>query len=407
MYFNKNLFQPTLFGELYYNKPPAFNWFIIVSSSFVGWNELTARLVSLAFLFLSTFTIFLFSLYLFKSIRQSLISSLLFLTSGNVLFFYGYLGEIEATLTFFIFSAVVCLYLWWDKDYKFLGFLSGVLFGVAVLLKGLPAYGFLALSMLAMVLYYRRLRPTFSKLAFLIYSLCLLIPLLWLLNTQEPLIYIKTLWEESFRRVEGKGFSRLWHMLTYPVENFKDLLPGSVLFLLSLYLGRKGLHVPAELRPFLLLLALNYIPYWLSNSAGRYVLPLYPILAIIAGYYVNRVMEHDSFRKLFYSALTITIILRIAYAFVYFPYIQQKDREQSVAQSILSDMAGKGVIACECPHRKDICLYLGIWNGKPLKRLALERGADYVINCQEGPVGRVIGEYELRRGDRARLESLK
>lgn len=112
MWHSKSYFQPTLLGELYFNKPPLFNWLIMAYSHIFPWSEITARAVSLTFLFLTIFAVGLFSYNLFKKVNLSLLSSLIFLTFGNVLFFYGYLAEIDITFTFFVFAGMISLYLW-------------------------------------------------------------------------------------------------------------------------------------------------------------------------------------------------------------------------------------------------------------------------------------------------------
>lgn len=205
MWHSKSYFQPTLLGELYFNKPPLFNWLIMAYSHIFPWSEITARAVSLTFLFLTIFAVGLFSYNLFKKVNLSLLSSLIFLTFGNVLFFYGYLAEIDITFTFFVFAGMISLYLW-QRGTFFWTILSGIIFGLSALLKGLPAYAFLTLSLLAFAIYNRNLKALLNKGTVLIYLISLLIPLLWLLQTPEPLEYLKNLWRESFSRVEGDFF---------------------------------------------------------------------------------------------------------------------------------------------------------------------------------------------------------
>ena len=202
MWYSKSYFQPTFLGEPYFNKPPLFNWLIIAYSHTFPWSEITGRAVSLTFLFLTTLAVGLFSYNLFKKVNLSLLSSLIFLTFGNVLFFYGYLAEIDITFTFFVFGGMISLYLWQRGAFSW-AILSGIIFGLSALLKGLPAYAFLTFSLFAFAIYNWNLKALLNKGTALIYLISLVIPLLWLLQTPEPLEYLKNLWRESLSRVIG------------------------------------------------------------------------------------------------------------------------------------------------------------------------------------------------------------
>ncbi|MCS7308256.1 MAG: glycosyltransferase family 39 protein, partial [Aquificaceae bacterium] len=307
MWHSKSYTQPTFLGEPYYNKPPLFNWLIILYSHIFPWEELTGRVVSLTFLLFTSLLVGLFSYRLFRNVRLSLSSSFIFLTFGNVLFFYGYLAEIDMTFSFFVYLGIFLLYLWWEKRSLTVAILSGVAFGASALLKGFPAYAFIFLSHLDLSIYHRSLSLLWSGGAFISYAISLLLPLLWL--SQVPV-------RESFGRVEG-DFSRFIHMLLYPLVNFKDLLPWSLVFFFSLYFTR--LSLPPQLRPLLLMFFLNYTPYWISNSAGRYIMPLYPLLAIIFSFYINQALQDKTFKRVFLSVALSTVFLRILYGFAFFP----------------------------------------------------------------------------------------
>jgi len=59
-----NYIAPTLFGEFYYNKPPLYNWILLVFSKIYGsTNEFIARLPTVVFLLAYATTIFYFSIF--------------------------------------------------------------------------------------------------------------------------------------------------------------------------------------------------------------------------------------------------------------------------------------------------------------------------------------------------------
>jgi len=404
MWHSGNYLQPTFLGELYFNKPPLFNWLIVLYSYIIPWGEMTARAVSLSFLLLTTLLVGIFSHYLFRNLSSATLSSLVFLTFGNVLFFYGFLAEIDMTFTFFVFLGISLLYIWWNTGSKVVGFFAGVVFGLAFLLKGLPAYAFMGISTLTFALYKKSPAKVFKPDALLVYIPSLLIPLLWIIQTPEPIQYLANLWRESFSRVEG-DFSRLRHMLFFPLLNFKDTLPWSFLFLLSLYASRKDLDFPPQLRAIFLLFLVNYIPYWVSNSAGRYIMPLYPLLAILFAYYLHKALKVEVFRKLFLITILIVILLKFIHGLFFFPYAENRESSRKrIAERIVNMIDPKSSIACECPQKKSVCLYIGLLRGEPLRSLGKTKDAEYVVACGESR-GLSIAEFKLK-DETIRLERL-
>ncbi len=404
MWHSGNYLQPTFLGELYFNKPPFFNWLIVLYSQIIPWSEMTARAVSLSFLLLTTLLVGIFSHYLFRNLSSATLSSLVFLTFGNVLFFYGFLAEIDMTFTFFVFLGISLLYIWWNTGSKVVGFFAGVVFGLAFLLKGLPAYAFMGISTLTFALYKKSPAKVFKPDALLVYIPSLLIPLLWIIQTPEPIQYLANLWRESFSRVEG-DFSRLRHMLFFPLLNFKDTLPWSFLFLLSLYASRKDLDFPPQLRGVFLLFLTNYIPYWVSDSAGRYIMPLYPLLAILFAYYLHKALKVEVFRKLFLITILIVILLKFIHGLFFFPYAENRESSRKrIAERIVNMIDPKSSIACECPQKKSVCLYIGLLRGEPLRSLGKTKDAEYVVACGESR-GLSIAEFKLK-DETIRLERL-
>ncbi|MFN3813631.1 MAG: ArnT family glycosyltransferase, partial [Aquificaceae bacterium] len=158
MYHTGEYFQPTVLGELYFNKPTLFNWFIVLYSHLIPWSEMTARAVSLTFLVLISLQLLWFSHHITKDKQVSLLATLIFLTFGNVLFFYGYLAEIDITFSFFLFSVFLLLWLWFEKGKAYYLVFSGLLTGVAFLLKGLPSYVFYGITLLTLSMLGRRFK---------------------------------------------------------------------------------------------------------------------------------------------------------------------------------------------------------------------------------------------------------
>ena len=398
MFKNSSYAQPYLLGEPYYRKPPLFNWLIVLYSRFLGWGEITGRAVSLTFLVLCSFLLVTFTQYLFRDLKLSLLSALTFITLGNVLFFYGYLAEIDITFTFFVFSLMVCAYMWSQKGSIFWVLATGFLTGLGALTKGLPSYAFYGLTLLALGLYKKDFGLVFSKKAMLSHLVSLLLPTFWLLNTHDPALYLKTLFYESFSRVTDDNFSRWHHMIIFPLLNFKDTLSNSLLFLIAIYflLKYNKLEFPHPLRKLFLIFFVNYLPYLISNSAGRYILPLYPLLVIMFSYYISRALENTHYKKIFYTTVGLTLIFRVLYGFFFFPYYSERESSRKViATKIMRVIDLRKPIQCECPQELSVCLYIGLAKGEPLKRNIPD--AVYSISCTEKTKGETLLRFNINR----------
>jgi len=150
-----NYIQPTLLGEPYYNKPPLFNWLIIVSSKLIPWSELTSRSVTLIALILILLVTYILAFNILNDRFAALMSALIFISFSDILFWYGYLAEIDITLTLFNTTSLLFLILGYKKAKISLLAMSGFVIGLSFLLKGLPAYAFWVLSIAAIIIKYK------------------------------------------------------------------------------------------------------------------------------------------------------------------------------------------------------------------------------------------------------------
>ena len=92
--------------------------------------------------------------------------------------------QIDMTFTFFVFSLMVCAYMWSEKGNIFWVLATGFLTGIGALTKVLPSYAFYGFTLLALGLYKKDFGMIFSKKAMLSHLVSLLLPTFWILNTQ-------------------------------------------------------------------------------------------------------------------------------------------------------------------------------------------------------------------------------
>ncbi|WP_457621074.1 ArnT family glycosyltransferase [Persephonella sp.] len=397
-----NYFQPTFLGDLYFNKPPLFNWFIAFSAVFIPWSELTARIVTIIFLSLTLFLIYRFSYKIFNDRLTALFSSLIYLTFTDILFWYGYLAEIDVTLAFFVFLMIYFQFFGFIENRKDYIILSGVVAGLSFLLKGFPALVFFGLTYIALIIFTRRYRDLLSPLIYVSTGIAVLIPVLWILNTADPERYVQKLFLESIIRTKGGSdlVKFLTHLVEYPLLNIKQMIPGVVFIFIVIFLHfRKKLSVdfPKNIKLLLFIVALNYLPYILAvESRGRYVIPLFPVLAVVFGYLLVRSHERKILKWFVYTAVFF-ITVRYLLGIVGFPILMEKKASRKkVAYDIVQTVDISRKIACDCSPEKSVCLYLNFEKGEPLKRSKYVKDWDYLIDCSGKDRGKLLKVYDLK-----------
>ncbi len=394
--------QPTFLGDLYFNKPPLFNWFIAVSSLFIPWSELTARIVTIIFLSLTLVLIYKFSFRIFNDRFTALLSALIYLTTIDILFWYGYLAEIDATLAFFVFLMVYFQFFGFIEKKKNYILLSGITAGFSFLLKGFPALVFFCLTYTALIVFTKRFKALIDPYIYISGLLFVFIPILWIISTVDPERYVYRLFLESVVRTKGGSdlIKFLEHLIEYPILNIKQLLPVILFIFISLFLHIKrkvSLDFPENIKMLLFIVGINYIPYLLAvESRGRYVLPLFPILSVIFGYILVRTRKDLLIKYFVYTALFF-IIIRFFLGLVGFPIIMEKKASRKkVAYDIAQNIDISKKIACDCSSEKSICLYLNFEKGEPLKKSKYIKDWEYLIDCSGNKAGNILKIYDLK-----------
>ena len=400
-YFN-NWFQPTILGENYYLKPPLFNWLIIISSYIFNWSEFTARFVSLTSLGLTLILIYRFTIKTLRDKYIALLSMLIYLTFLDVLFWYGYLAEIDITLDFFIFlTAYFQIFGFLERNNRYI-YISAFLIGLTFLLKGFPAYLFYALTFIALVIYTKRFKEFFNLSWWIGTALALAIPLTVFYLSGNLNVYINSLLTESLVRTQGETevLKFLKHLIVYPMLNFKQLLPSSIFLIIALYLLKKNnnLTINNTIKLLLIIVFINYLPYLVAvESRGRYILPLFPFIAIIFAYYISKI-EKERFLKAFYYTLIIFIVLRLALGIVGFPILMKfKESRKRIAYDISKTIDLKKSIAFDCISEKSVAVYLDFIRNKPVLRSEILKDYDYLIDCKKWNNLKLIKSYKMKK----------
>ena len=108
--------------------------------------------------------------------KVALLSSLLFLTSTDLLFYFSFQGEIDMFYSLIVYFQITSILLFFEKkNYRSLFIFSYLLVSIGVLTKGIPSIAFQAITLLAFFIYHKRFKELFSFWHFIGFGLFILI----------------------------------------------------------------------------------------------------------------------------------------------------------------------------------------------------------------------------------------
>ncbi|NPA52288.1 MAG: hypothetical protein GXO22_05295 [Aquificae bacterium] len=286
-----NFIVPTIMGELYFAKPPLFNWILILSAKLLnGFSELAVRLPTVvSVLFIGLFHYLISSNFLDK--RIAFFSSLLFITSGTILFYFSLLGEIDIFYSFITYLSIVSIFWFFYKNQRLISVFPFVFASAGFLTKGFPSILFLYITLISFLFFERKLKLLFSIWHFIgiIIFLTTVGSYLYLYNQYAPVEdYLRFLWKESSQRtvMENPTFDFFFHIVNFPLKSLIALFPWSFLVI---FLFRKELFSVFKdnrfLRFSMIAFVFNYSVYWISPGANqRYIYMLFPFLITLFVY---------------------------------------------------------------------------------------------------------------------------
>ena len=298
-----NYIVPKIFGEYYYNKPPLYNWLIILSYKAFGVvNEFSTRFPTILCLAGYVFTIYIISKKHFGT-RWAWVNALMFLTCGRILLWDSLLGLIDIGFSWVIFTMFYSVYHFFERKAWYWLFIAAYgLAGIAFLMKGLPSVVFVGATLFIWFTVNREFKrlfylPHFVGLAVFV----LILGSFYLTYGQynELGIVFKTLFTESSKRTAVRFgiWPTILHLFTFPFEMLYHFLPWSFF---SLFMIRKDFWQNVKENRFIYFLtvtfAINIIPYWTSVEVfPRYLLMLAPVIFTISLYFYK--MKYEEWTK--------------------------------------------------------------------------------------------------------------
>ncbi len=344
-----NWWVPKINGEFYYNKPPIYNWLLIILFKLFGYEEWVTRLPSvLSLILIAVLNFFFFRKRIGE--KAALVASIFWITSADLLFYFSFQGEIDLFYTLIVYLQVLVIFYYADKGKPWQLFLfSYLLCGLGFLTKGLPSLAFQALTIFGLLVYKRRFWVLFHPAHFAgIAVLAVTIGGFFWKYSQynDPLPYIVRLVSESTRRT-AVGDQSLWqsiqHLFEFPLMLLKLLSPWVILIAWARHgLTRKHLASNPWIVYSIIFIGINLPLYWLSaGTRERYLYMFLPFLFNILAYALKE--EHLKSKGLHVTLASIAGLVSVLILTI--PFIDQLALVESRYWIMLGLLLGSGFLA--------------------------------------------------------------
>jgi len=348
MFVSGDWWHQSIFG-MYWPKTPLYNWLIVAVAQLIGWENLhiAARIVSVSAT-LGSATVVFFMTRRFYPVHADLPwrAALIYLTMGEVFFWYGWLGYADATFGFFIFAAIACLWIAIEDISLPWLLLSALLIALAFFTKNISCYLMYISAGLVLIYRYRHWKLLLNPLY--------IVPVLAAFSF--PWVYQNIILGggsntgvavgDALRNFIGYDILvYLKHWLTYPLLFLSRAFPVTLLLLWFYFRDKQRYSLDHVQCTLVMILILCLFPYWLSaTGTPRYLIPFYGLLALLL---TGLTLQLDK-RKVavVFKTLLIIIVLKIPFSFAVLPYIKDWRPERdivAVVEDIMQISKGKPV----------------------------------------------------------------
>ena len=327
MIFSGDYITPTLAGDLYYRKPPGYNWlislFYLVSGNY---SDTTLRLVTV-------FSLIAYGSIIFLTLRKKLgrdnafIVSFMYITCGRVLFYDSFHGLIDIGYSALVFLNFMLIWYFIRKEkYLLLFLVSYVLTGITYLMKGLPSFYYQGVTLIVVFLLERKFRLLFSlrHLTGIFLLAAIVVSYYWIYASRNPGEMgnmIQMILLESTQKT-ALGIS-IWrtvaHFFTFPFEFIYHFLPWTILIIYFIRRDIKSLIFSNQfIRYCLYLFFFNILIYWFSpDTFARYLFVhatlLFPVLIYLHD--IHRQEKTWQYKTVGYAFLGMAILVVVSPVF--------------------------------------------------------------------------------------------
>lgn len=405
--------HPSIFGHVWPHSP-LWHWPVMLICGAIGWEhvDVAMRLVSVSATWLTAGMVGWAASWLLEGRHPHIgwLAALLYLTMGEICFWYGWLGYLDASFGCFIFSAIVTLWRALRDEHAGWLLLSLLFISLAFMTKNITAYALYGIAGLVLMWRLGRWRLLIRPMYVLPVLAALCVPWLW-----QEFVILKgsstatTTLNDALRNFAGFGLlAYVKHWLTYPLLFWLRAMPVSLLLLGLWLLRRARFAADAQLMSLGLLIVACFLPFWLSaGGSPRYLVPLYGLVALLL---TGLLVQLDARRiRQGLMLMLLVIVLKVPYSLFALPYIKDGMQERDVKQVAREVMR----LSLDAPLYTEndvstglaIAAYIDVWRqDRPPVTWNTDRSrTGYVLAEAETPeLGRLIRTWRLR-GDHVYL----
>ncbi|MGP7818129.1 ArnT family glycosyltransferase [Niallia sp. 01092] len=284
----------------YWNlKPPISFWSIMLGYKIVGFNPLGLRLVSAISTLVLIIVLSLFVKYKHGGLASFVTAAVLITSKPFILEHSARTGDADSLFNLFFASSIICLLLM-EKNIKWL-YLSGFLFSLAFLTKSWHA-GSIAIIVGMYLLFTKNILKWNIKTWFM-FLFSIFFPILtWVMirYQSDGVRFFKTMIEydllkRSSEPLEGHTGDIWYYVNIFQVEYFfwLLLLVGGFFSFLSLSSHNKIERADKKYTfGILLWVIIPFSVFTIAETKLRwYILPLYPVMALLIGIFVSKMIK--------------------------------------------------------------------------------------------------------------------
>ncbi|MBL4774715.1 MAG: glycosyltransferase family 39 protein [Mariprofundus sp.] len=410
MFVRDDWLRPSILGGIWPHSP-LWHWPVIIISKLIGWEhvDFAVRFVSVMATWSGAYCAAMTARWLYGNsygnshAHVAWLAALVYLSMGEIAFWYGWLGYVDATFGFFIFAAITSL---WraisDESAKW--FILSLLFiSLAFLTKNITAYALFGAS--GFILLWQLKRWHLLKTAWFVPFglLALTVPVLWqsfvITSGSTATVSIN----DVLRNFIGFGIlDYLKHWFTYPFIFLFRALPVSII-LMWLWLTRKHhFSLDKHLSILALLLLVCFLPFWISASASpRYLVPLYGLVALfLTGLMLQLKAQH---LRQTVMLIALVVLLKIPYSLLILPYIKdwRPERDVKAVSTEIMQLTDNAPLRTrnDVASGLAIAAYINVWRQQraPIHWYNGQETGVYILAEVETPnLGQLIKTWRLR-----------
>ncbi|SFL70716.1 ArnT family glycosyltransferase [Pelosinus propionicus] len=304
----KDLISPRIYGNFWYDKPPMYYWLVAISFKFFGQNEFAARFPSAFFAVCGTLLMYFEGKSIFNN-RAGWIAALIAATSIEY-FYLGKAAVTDMTLNFFLTASL----LYYLKEKYYITYISA---GLAILTKGpigivLP----IIIIVIHLIMTGRLIRLKYMKI-FREGFLLLLVSLPWyfIMYYFHGMDFISTFLGyhniARFLQPEHPNGTLWYYYIPVLAIGF---FPWTIFLVQSVWAALRSQNDPKrETLLFLIIWASVVLGFFTLSQTKlvSYILPMYPPLALIMGWYIDKCITENILGTLKKAALIMMLFISL------------------------------------------------------------------------------------------------